>query len=144
MFVGFAFAIAVIIAALLWSLDRTPPSTQVPLVAGGLISASGTFPYPDLGLTLKAGVDRQGIVTFQVIDDTTGRTLLDTPVHASTYHRWSLTIASDRSVWLYSGDIGLYAWTPDSAGLYQERMDLLAGGVMPADLPPSLAQRMER
>ena len=79
-----------------------------------------------------------------MIEDTTGRTLLDTPVQASSYSSWALSIAPDHSVWLYSGDIGLYAWTPDIAGIYQERKDLTAGGATPADLPPLLAQRMKR
>ncbi|CAG0948898.1 hypothetical protein PHYC_00067 [Phycisphaerales bacterium] len=107
---------------------------------GKVIDDSGDYVFTAVALRLRVEEPR-GLLRLTLFDGAE-HVLLDTPVRASSYSRWILTVAEDGSAWSYSGDIGLYHWRAGLSGYEEASVD--RARAKPDGIPGEFAEAIER
>lgn len=119
---------------------RRSPVNEV-LASGEVAAEVGTFRFDDLRLQLDTSVNT-GVVHVTLRDSDSKQVLLETPVNASDHSRWFFTVAADRSLWFYSGDIGAYCWAPSPSGY--SNVPLGSSTASPKNASAEFAKRMQQ
>ena len=99
-----------------WFLLRKPPLVNITNWPGGLVTREGDYTTSN-GLTLRARTSDM-LVRVSLLS-ASGRVLASNS-KGSDFHRWFVHLDSKQRVWYYTGDLGIFVWSPHEDGTYSE------------------------
>lgn len=89
----------------------------------GVLCDPGTYLVDGGRLTIEIVIDKKNIVQYQLLRTSNKESLVQGNA-GSRFSRWCVLWSADRSLWIYSGDIGIFKYDETSDGKYEEVNDL--------------------
>lgn len=105
------------------------------------IEKTGVFEIKQGKYRLTLAKTAENLIAYDVTSG--GKTIIHGNDRASDYQRWGAYWDGDDTFWFYSSDVGIFAWLPGKAGVYEEQI-VMKGSALDGRIPDQVWARLPK